>query len=52
MAKNRKKLQTSTTTQRDGNILLSMRGEINMNTRCTTPNKRAYTRKTKHKISY
>lgn len=51
MAKNKKTIHTKTVTQRDGNILLSLRGEINMNTRCTTPNKRTYTRKTKHKNS-
>ena len=49
MAKNRKKLNTSKPIQRDGNILLAMKGEINMTTRCTTPNKKRYTRKSKHK---
>jgi hypothetical protein len=35
--------------KRDLNILMSMKGEINLNTRCSTPNKKAYKRKFKHK---
>lgn len=34
--------------QRDPMIIASLRGEIKMNTTCTTPNKRAYKRKQKH----
>jgi hypothetical protein len=56
MAKNRKKLRTQakvTDTRvvkpRDLNILASVRGEIKMNTTCNTPNKRAYSRKSKHR---
>ena len=37
---------------RDLNILASIRGEIQMSTRCTAPNKRAYKRKQKHTLSY
>jgi len=35
--------------QRDMNILLSIKGEINLNTKKDTSNKNAYTRKIKHK---
>ena len=56
MAKNRKKLRTQAEVKdtrivkpRDLNILASIRGEVKMNTTCTTPNKRAYKRKPKHK---
>lgn len=37
-----------TTTQRDINIIKCAQGELNLSTRCTTPNKRAYRRKEKH----
>ena len=55
MAKNRRKLRTQSQVKdtrivkpRDLNVLAAIRGEINMSTVCTTPNKRAYSRKSKH----
>ena len=55
MAKNRRKLSvnnnvkdTRIVKQRDLNVLAAIRGEINMSTSCTTPNKRVYSRKSKH----
>lgn len=34
---------------RDFNMLLAAKGEINLSTKCTTPNKKAYNKKKKHK---
>jgi len=35
--------------KRDFNILSAIKREINLSTKCTTPNKKAYNRKKKHK---
>ncbi len=48
----KKKIKNSTNRERDGHVLASMKGEgVNMSTKCSSPNKKTYTRKKKHKKS-